>query len=385
MKLTVKDLLNIPILSDFKVVAGSGGLDKPVSITEILDFEFAEGISFTRSHMFTKNSFVLTSLLFAKGNPSLMLDAARGLFSIGVSCLAYKTILFKELPQEVIDFANENNLPILEFSGDEFFEDIIFAVNTELSAGDDLLALEKDLGKVFDKELSQEEIVKIARIVNPNFKKYIQVVSVYDKTATNETILKMIKQISSAGRISKKASICKFRDVYLIFLSQDTDDPKRFKALLSDIFVAIEADESNINCGASTICSISDGFDKALRNSYWACNVAYIENAAFRSYETLGVYRLIAPSAHSNALQTYMREYLSPLGDKSEELLETACAYVLARGDIDETAEKLFCHKNTIRYRLSRLHELLDPLSNNWEFQENLSIAIRIHLLSQFL
>lgn len=46
---------------------------------------------------------------------------------------------------------------------------------------------------------------------------------------------------------------------------------------------------------------------------------------------------------------------------------------------------KLFCHKNTVRYRLSKLHEILDPYSNDKEFHENLSIAVRIYMLSQFL
>ena len=100
-----------------------------------------------------------------------------------------------------------------------------------------------------------------------------------------------------------------------------------------------------------------------------------------------------------------MSEYLSPLGDISISpknggegdaqtqnnaelkniLLETACTYILARGDLDETASRMFCHKNTIRYRLSKLHDLLDPYCNEKEFHENLSMAIRIYMLSHFL
>ena len=59
--------------------------------------------------------------------------------------------------------------------------------------------------------------------------------------------------------------------------------------------------------------------------------------------------------------------------------------YTLCRGDLDKTAEKLFFHKNTVRYRLSKMHELLDPSSNEKEFSENLSIAIKIYMLNQFL
>ena len=44
MKLTVKDLFNISTFSQFKLIAGAGGLDKPVEAAEILDFEFVQGI-----------------------------------------------------------------------------------------------------------------------------------------------------------------------------------------------------------------------------------------------------------------------------------------------------------------------------------------------------
>ena len=80
-----------------------------------------------------------------------------------------------------------------------------------------------------------------------------------------------------------------------------------------------------------------------------------------------------------------MEEYLAPLLCNNEELLNTACTYIKSKGDLDKTAESLYCHKNTVRYRLNKIHEILDPKSNEKEFNENLSIAIRIYLFSQFL
>ena len=219
----------------------------------------------------------------------------------------------------------------------------------------------------------------------------------------------MVGRMASLERISKKAALCKFRDTYFIFLSQDTDEIFRFRALLADIFAALSIDESKIHCGVSAVLPISEDFGKVVREAFWACNVAVMENDPARYYDDIGIYRLIIPEIHSKNILNYMREYLSPLGDVSpvqgisgsaaqEEglrpvpvqgernvLLETACVYILSKGDLDETAAKLFCHKNTVRYRLSKLHEILDPYSNDKEFHENLSIAVRIYMLSQFL
>lgn len=96
----------------------------------------------------------------------------------------------------------------------------------------------------------------------------------------------------------------------------------------------------------------------------------------------------LSPLGDISAIPKVSHEYgnnISYNGDSKNTLLETACTYILARGDLDETASRMFCHKNTIRYRLSKLHDLLDPYCNEKEFQENLSMAIRIYMLSNFL
>ena len=40
MAVTIKDLLNLEIMQNFKIVAGEKGLNRAVTATEILDFEF---------------------------------------------------------------------------------------------------------------------------------------------------------------------------------------------------------------------------------------------------------------------------------------------------------------------------------------------------------
>ena len=83
-------------------------------------------------------------------------------------------------------------------------------------------------------------------------------------------------------------------------------------------------------------------------------------------------------------MKEYMEEYLRPLLEDEGELLRTAKTYVLTGGRLEETAERLYCHKNTVRYRLARMQEILDPRSTEKEFFENLALAIRIHMLMEY-
>ena len=73
--------MKLPELSGFKLISGSGGLDKYVDATEIIDFEFADGIEFTREEMFYGHSVGITSLMFARQKPELILDARYFIFT----------------------------------------------------------------------------------------------------------------------------------------------------------------------------------------------------------------------------------------------------------------------------------------------------------------
>ena len=68
----LRDVMKLPEMSGFRLITGEGGLDKEVNATEIIDFEFADGIEFTREEMFYGNSIGLTSLLFARYDASMI-------------------------------------------------------------------------------------------------------------------------------------------------------------------------------------------------------------------------------------------------------------------------------------------------------------------------
>lgn len=381
MGLTVKDLFDIEIFKNFKLIAGKGGLNRPITATEILDFEFVQGAGMDRDKVFEGESIILTSLLFAKDNPALITDALRKLDRLNISCFAYKPVFIHELPQEALDYANDHNFPILEFGGDEFFEDIIMAVNAEIGAGSDMAEIEMKLESILDDELNAKETARFARRLNPDFKRHIRVVAVMDREMNREEAGHLMKKFSSVEKLSRKAALAKCRSGYFIFLSQETDESRRFDALLSDVLAALEIELKAVKSGFSSIKRTDSEFGKAVREAFWSCMVADLEETGQRCYEDLGIYRFIVPEINSHNMKEYMEEYLRPLIEDEGELLRTAKTYVLTGGLLEETADRLYCHKNTVRYRLDRIQEMLDPNSTEKEFFENLALAIRIHML----
>ena len=128
MALTVKDILELPCGQKMSLVAGGGGLNRPVVTVEIADYEFDPDVNYDASVGMDANGFIITSFLFAKNDPSLILKSVKQMQENGMSCVAFKRIIYTELPAEVIAFADKNDFPVFTMENDLWFENIIFDI-----------------------------------------------------------------------------------------------------------------------------------------------------------------------------------------------------------------------------------------------------------------
>ena len=384
MAVTINDVLELDIMKGFKVVAGEGGLTETINSTEILDFEFLQEGQAYREKIFDGDSIVLSSLLFAKDQPELVLDSVKRLMDLNVKALAYKPVFFQKLPQEALDYADAHHFTILEFGHDEFFESIITGIK-ELVEKDQAADLTETLfEEMLERKLSTEEAEAAKDKINPLLRPEAMAVCLHLEEVDETRLREIIRRGRPDQRLASKTFVGKCKDKLMVILSQDEKNLKRFRALMEDVKVAYDLNEEVLIAGVSDIRNINDGIDRMIQQAYWAQTVAEIEEERIRFYCDLGVYKLIISDIHAAGITEYMKTYLAPLFDdteKDQELLHTAIAYILTKGDSQQTADRLFCHKNTIRYRLGKIQEKLDPGVNEREFYQNLAMAIKIYLL----
>lgn len=384
MAVTLRDALDLDIMKDFKVVAGEKGLSKTITSTEILDFEFVIDDLKYRDKIFDGDSLVVSSLLFAKDDPALILDAVQRLYRLNVKALAYKPVFFKEMPKEVIDYANKHDFVLLEFGHDEYFEPIITSVKELVEKDRSAGLTETLLEEMLMRKFSQEEAEAARDKINPLLRPEVVAVCMKIDGVGEEGIREIIRRGRPDSRLASKTFVGKCRDKLMIILSQDEHNLQRFEALYEDVMIAYGLTGKKVTIGISNIRHITDRFDRCIHQAYWTETVAEIERVEAAFYKSLGVYKLIISDIQSYSLVEYMENYLGPLFEEEEkdyELLHTAVEYILAKGDTLKTAEQLFCHKNTIRYRIGKLQEKLDPRANEKEFYQNLAMAVKIYLL----
>jgi len=114
-----------------------------------------------------------------------------------------------------------------------------------------------------------------------------------------------------------------------------------------------------------------------------AANVAGARGDAFLSFEETGSYRLLLPamSEDPSELERFQKETVAPLieydNQYETELVRTLDAFLDADGNVARTAERLFTHRHTIRYRLDRVRELTGLDVGSTDGRERLSLGLK--------
>ncbi|MGV9869147.1 PucR family transcriptional regulator [Rhodococcus koreensis] len=97
-------------------------------------------------------------------------------------------------------------------------------------------------------------------------------------------------------------------------------------------------------------------------------------------FDELGVYRIL-DSRSTGDVEAFVQEWLGPLLDYDRQhrstMTATLAQYLECGGKYDETAQALRIHRSTLRYRMSRIHELTGRDLRSVDTRLNLHLASR--------
>lgn len=122
---------------------------------------------------------------------------------------------------------------------------------------------------------------------------------------------------------------------------------------------------------------------RAGKEALMAANVAEAEDRSPLAFEETGSYRLLLPamSEDPGELERFFDETVAPLAAYDEqyetELVATVEAYLDNDGNVTPTAETLFTHRHTVRYRLERVRELCGHDLSSTEGREKLGLGLK--------
>lgn len=399
-----KDLLSLTTMSQAKVIAGLGGMEKGIRWSYK-----AENINFEK-WVRGKELLIVSSPVTQRKNFDLYKTIEKAI-ELNMSCalLLIGENYVTQIDKKVIDLAENNDFPLFTMPWDvpllDFFEELGHAISyldDRKDIEDSLLAeiifgncintssiehkcrqMGYDLGvleqvfvlhlceetskesynrpKYNDDEPSDECTRKNQRITNDQIRSYAQTLKEY------------------FSEYNYPAIVSCYGDRIIGFMRNCADDRKKIIEIFERFDKFLQNDlneiEYTLNIGETceNISKLQKSFHETSKTNSVLEHINRKNEIVF--YDEIGFYRMLMSYENTAPMQRFANEVLNPIIQYEEkahtQLMETMWAYFECDCNLQRTADKLFSHKNTVKYRLQRVEQLTGKsFTNRYQSQE---------------
>lgn len=377
MAISIIEATKLSTFKKFRLIAGMSGLGNPIEKVGILDWEF-----FSREPgQFVSGEFVLTSLLFAKDNPDYIFEAVRDLVTDGASGLAIKNVYYDALPVDVVQFADDHSFPIFIFDNSAYFEDIITEVMDKIRFENNYALIETKVDILIKKKLDKSTVKDIAYEINSSFHDHFYAVYLRRKNYSDEgEIVRLLERIKRNKSLGIHCAVLKYRTGIMIISSSDKAYGELRKETVEARLQSLDIELSEFYIGVGESHLELGMLDIGISECLHAEMAAELSNQKMRMFREIGIYSVILPFKDDVWMKGYHKRIVEPIKQYDEkfgtELFATAMRFIENEGNIMDTAAALFIHKNTVRYRMDKIREVLCIEEG---FYEQLSVAMKLN------
>lgn len=384
MNYTVSDFYQT-FKNGMKLIAGAGGMTRSITSAGILDYEMDLVLKDKYIHSnFQENQLVISSFLYAKDNPYLISDAVKHLVSKGTSGLVIKNVFHLPIHDSVLRYADSKNFPVFLIESQEIYvEKLIYEISRRCEFTEDVRFSQNIINQILTDDLTESEIAACARKLNPSQGE--QFFTLYAETddSLSDFSFDLLHRRFLKSSLNMPGNTLVLHDRGFFYIHSEEGIAKKCTdSLITHILRTLLEDEPCTRCGVSQCHLTPDEFKISLLESLYAAAAKHRDKTEFTRYSQLGTLQFIFPFAESREMQRYARSILEPVADydieNNSSLLLTLQQYLQSDCEISAAADTLSQHKNTIRYRLDKIHELTGLDYKNFSQLEQLSMALKI-------
>jgi sugar diacid utilization regulator len=162
-------------------------------------------------------------------------------------------------------------------------------------------------------------------------------------------------------------------------------EPELVRRVIDAVAAELLGGLSGFQTAVASSRVVTDPVDlhRAAAEAVLTANVAEARGAETLTFEETGSYRLLltAISEDPSELQRFFDETVAPLISYDEqyetELVRTLDTFLDEDANVARTAERLFTHRHTIRYRLERVRELTGLDVSSTDGRERLGLGLK--------
>jgi DNA-binding PucR family transcriptional regulator/GAF domain-containing protein len=175
--------------------------------------------------------------------------------------------------------------------------------------------------------------------------------------------------------------------IVIIPYENDKDNSEIWKTFYTRIkkLVTAEMQDANIYLGISQKAEKIEDYYICYRQALQTLTILInrFQSEGFLTFDNLGSYTVLYNLGDPFAAQLFLRKYLEPLlkygNGKNKDLFDTLRVYLNMNGNIKDTADHLFIHRSSLKYRLEKIKEILVVDIEDAEQRFNLMLAYKLY------
>lgn len=383
MALAVHEALKLKALERFKLVAGLGGLDRKIKRVGIIDHEEVDQLC----ESIYMGEFLISNLLIIRDQPEMITAYIREMIAAQAACLAIKTIYFDSIPPEAIELADEHQFPVFIFD-ETYIDTLVVEIDKALNMHGHEKRIRLLIDQVINSHLNEFRMREMAYDINRNFKQNYIVYYATERTDQEDQQEGMFTPNSLSQMLGENGLVLQYREGYLIIASYDFHEAEEIQNVSEAALKATGLLNGRYQIGCSQVRKDLGEIGSAINESLFANDYAVLKRKKQARFSELSVYQLLIPLRNDSWVHRFYKNIIQLLIDhdakQGTELLNTAIAFIKCEGDMQATAQSLYQHTNTIRYRVRKIAKLLGEEHLKGIAYEALAMAIRLYMINTY-
>lgn len=396
MSITLREIVKQVEHLEMKLVAGEAGLNREVLWTHMVDSDTISAFLQGQELTFTTGIGISEKLPLLKLVQEVYRNGASGIvINIGP--------YVDKIGQDVLDFANEKAFPVFEVPWKihmaEIMRIICFAITKEQQSRIEVTAA---LNNAFlcpaQEELYVFPLMRKGYLADSVYTAVTIRVEVQKNTVAGERMEQLYSQLGSHLRCNYKRILCCAQEKQLVLVLCDYTGQER-KHVLTYIFQhfcnELKKEETAVFC----VGNQAEGL-RQLHKSYETANQMAEVSALGRIpgeevygrhkmivYKNAGIFRILFALKDEEVMQEYVRDTVQPLLEYDAlhhtDLAGVLQCYLRHDGSLQDTANELIVHRNTVNYKINKASEILEMdltrLENRLEVMLGFGICQILH------
>ena len=377
MAVRVEDLLELKLFASARVFAGKKGLKNEIKRVNFSDCPILDD---TLDHeIVMRGDFFVNSLYIVKDNYQEMKKVFEFYVNTGSAGVCIIDEYMNELPDEIKEYAEKNDYPILFIDTTTPYGEII-RTTTEMILLEKIDTIsEMRVDRLLNEEIGEEDVVSLAMRMNGAFKSFYSIVYITFKDLNKRSLTFVRNEISNNYEFEALA----YKNNIVIIINYDKEI--MLNAYINYIKIIVEKYGKDYRLGVSNVFNKINEFNYCLKEAFNSTELSETINKKIVYYKDLSIYKLLYPIKNTRSIKDYYKEIIQPIKEHDKyynsNILETVEKYIDYDGDYKKVASNLKQHENTVRYRILKAKKIISMEDNHFKFIELISIGLKIDKL----